>query len=219
MEGFLLIGGILAMIAVIFIGSMLFERKRSEAMELVANELSLTFYPKGDPALQASLGDMHLFKQGHSKKFMNMMTGTANGVEVVIFMYRYKTGGGKHQHTHNQTVISFQSSNLALPQFEVRPERMFHKIGKAFGYQDIDFESHPGFSKQYLLRGPNEGAIRDAFDMDRLDLIEQLPKGVCIEAHQNRLIFYRAGKRLKAEQIRDFMAEGFSVFSAFKPGE
>ena len=219
MEGVLIIGGVIAFVGLIIAGTMMFERKRRDAMEGVANELSLTFFPKGEPTMQAALGKLHLFDQGHSKKFMNMMTGSANGVEVAIFMYRYKTGGGKHQHTHNQTVISFQSPDLMLPQFEIRPERLFHKIGKAFGYRDINFDSHPQFSKQYLLRGPNEDAIREFFDVDRLDFIEELPKGVCIEAQHNRLIFYRGGKRLKPDQIRDFMAEGFGVFAVFKAAE
>lgn len=219
MEGIFIIGGIIALVVVIIVCSIVFERKRSEAMEAVANDLSLTFYPKGDATTQAAVGDLHLFQQGHSKKFVNMMTGTASGVEMAIFMYRYKTGGGKHQHTHNQTVISFQSADLNVPPMEIRPEHMFHKIGKAFGYQDIDFESHPQFSQQYLLRGPNEPDIRDFFDVDRLDVIEQLPRGVCIEAKQNRLIFYRGGKRLKSEQIREFMEEGFAVYSMFKRHE
>lgn len=219
MQGILIFGGVLALVAAIIVGSMIFERKRSDAMEAIANELSLNFFPKGEPATQASLGGLHLFEQGHSKKFRNMMTGTANGVEMAIFMYRYKTGGGKHQHTHHQTVISFQSADLAAPQMEIRPERMFHRIGKAFGYQDINFESHPQFSKQYLLRGPSELDIRDFMEADRLDFVEQLPKGVCIEAGGGRLIFYRAGKRLKPAEIRGFMEEGFAVYSMFKPSD
>jgi hypothetical protein len=60
-------------------------------------------------------------------------------------------------------VISFQSSLLSLPEFELRSENMFHKIGKAFGCQDINFESHPEFSKRYLLRGADEEAVRTFF--------------------------------------------------------
>ncbi len=219
MGGIFIIGGMIAFVIAIIVGARVYERKRSEAMEAVSNELSLTFFPKGDAAVQAAVGDLHLFQQGHGRKFVNMMTGTASGVAMAIFMYRYRTGGGKHQQVHNQTVISFQSAELNVPPMEIRPERMFHKIGKAFGYQDIDFESHPQFSKHYLLRGPNEHDIRDFFDMDRLDFIEELPKGVCIEAKHNRLIFYRGGRRLKPEQICDFMEEGFAVYSIFKsPG-
>jgi len=44
-------------------------------------------------------------------------------------------------------------NKLKLPFFELKPENTFHKIGQVFGYQDIDFEAFPNFSKGYLLRG------------------------------------------------------------------
>lgn len=193
------------------------EKKRTAQTEELASELGLDFHPKGDPTVQGTFGELRLFNHGHSRKFANMLTGEASGVEICIFDYRYTTGGGKHQHVHSQTVIGFRSELLSLPEFELRPEGMFHKIGQAFGYGDIDFDTHPLFSKKYLLRGPNEPDIRDLFEPEKLEFFEDFGKKlVSVEAGHNRLIFFRAGKRLKPEQIRDFMEEGFRMYALFK---
>ena len=64
-----------------------------------------------------------------------------------MFACRYVTGGGKHTRVIRQTVIYFRSPQLHLPEFALRPENLFHKMGAAFGYQDIDFDSHRKFVK------------------------------------------------------------------------
>ena len=115
-------------------------------------------------------------------------------------------------------MISFQSSNLCLPEFELRPEHFFHKIGQALGYSDIDFETHPEFSRRYLLRGPDEAAIRDFFQPELLSFFES-NQGVSLEASGDRLIYYRARKRIKPEEVRAFMEEGFRVYGAVKKKE
>ncbi len=219
MEVFIPLACVFVLLAAIFIGARIFEKKRTQAMALVADELSLDFSPEGNAMVQTTLSGLWLFNQGHSRKFRNMMTGSANGVEIAIFTYQYTTGHGKHKQTHKQTVISFQSQHLSLPEFEMRLKGFFSKISKAFGYQYIGFDTHPDFSKRYLLRGPKELEIRDTFDVERLDFLEDLPKGVALEASNHSMIFYRSRKRMKPEQIRDLMEEGFRVYSRFKRRE
>ncbi len=213
----LIIGAIVAgVVAIIWVAHVM-EKKRTAELEAVATDLGLDFIDKPGKDFASTFGKMYLFNQGHSRTATNVMQGEANGVAIAIFGYRYTTGGGKHQHTHSQTVISFQSEHLDVPEFELRPEKVFHKIGFVFGYKDIDFDSHPVFSKQYLLRGPNEDAIRDLFDAARLEFFEDFGRNrVGVEAKGNRLIFYRPDKRVKPEQIRDLLEEGFHVYSQFK---
>ena len=98
--------------------------------------------------------------------------------------------------------------------FALRPENLFHKIGGAFGYQDIDFHSHPAFSKNYLLRGASEEQMRLFFKKNLLAFFESLKKP-CVEGHQNYFIFYRAEKQVSPNKIKDFMNEGLQVFTQF----
>ena len=106
-------------------------------------------------------------------------------------------------------------SLLQLPAFALRPENLFHKIGAAFSYQDIDFDSHPTFSKQYLLQGAEDEAVRNTFSDDLLAYYEQR-KDLSTEGDGDKLLFYRISKRLSPMDIRSFMEQGFALFSLVK---
>lgn len=188
------------------------EKERAERIRTIADEMGLQFSADGDSVVSDAIGHLRLFNQGQGRKFSNMISGQADDVEIAMFGYRFTTGGGNQRQTHQQSVICFQSPLLALPDFEIRPESVFHKIGKALGYQDINFDSHPVFSKRFLLRGPEETAIREFFRPDILEFFESR-QGVSVEASGDRLIYYRARKRIKPEEVKPFMEEGFQVYA------
>ena len=81
--------------------------------------------------------------------------------------------------------------------------------------QDINFDSHERFSKSYLLRGEDEDEIRKTFTDAVLSFYEN-QTGISTEAGRDQLIFYRAGKRIKAEEVVAFLKEGSSVFKLFR---
>ena len=189
-------------------------KKRTEQFALISAELKLNFFPKGSTSLFERLKPFHLFSKGWSRKIKNLMEGEANKVELAIFDYQYTTGGGENSHTYRQSILFFRSPKLNLPDFSLRPENVFHKIGSAFGDKDIDFETHPLFSKSYLLRGDNEAAIRGLFNNELLNFIESQQK-ISIEGSGDQLVFYRHKKRVKPEEVEEFMEEGFKVFELF----
>ena len=98
-----------------------------------------------------------------------------------------------------------------LPAFQLRPEHLFHKIGAALGFDDIDFDDHPQFSKAYLLRSPQEQAVRDLFNNDVLDFFGTIDKKVCVEADGEWLVMYRQSRRVKADQLAAFLEESFEI--------
>lgn len=149
----LLFAGFVALFGVLATVAWMNEKKRTAAMQALAASMNFTFAAVDRGALLTSLGQFHLFSQGHARKLANVMCGSANGIDVALMDYRYTTGSGKNAQTHSQTVIRFRSGLLQLPDFTLRPERVFHRIGEVFGYKDIDFSTHPGFSKQYLQQG------------------------------------------------------------------
>ena len=136
-------------------------------------------------------------------------------MDVFVFDYRYTTGGGNNSHTWRQTVILFESDQMQLPKFALRPENVFHKIGQVFGYQDIDFHSHPEFSKRYLLRGESEGDIREIFSSEVRSFYETDGK-LSTEAAGKQLIHYRAGKRVDPEKLTDLIREGVKVLTLLR---
>ena len=189
-------------------------KKRTEQFALISAELKLNFFPKGSTSLFERLKPFYLFSKGRSRKIKNLMEGEANKVELAIFDYQYTTHGGQHPQTHRQSLLFIRSPKLNLPDFSLRPENVFHKIGSAFGDKDIDFETHPIFSKSYLLRGDNEAAIRGLFNNELLNFIQSQQK-ISIEGSGDQLIFYRNKNRVKPEEVESFMEEGFQVFGQF----
>jgi hypothetical protein len=194
----------------------LWEKKRTAAMKEFAEEMGFDFVGLPDSGMLGEVGGLFLFEQGHSKRFGNLMRGEANGLELRLFDYWYTTGSGKHKSTHVQTVLCFLLPEGRLPAFSMRPQNFFHKIGTWFGYQDINFESHPKFSDYYLLRGNAEDAVRQLFTPAALDHFETV-KGACVEGGGDVLVYYRAAKRLDPKNLRSLMEEGFQALAALRP--
>src|SRR5436190_7821917 len=131
---------IVALLVVLGIGiGMYYEKKRREALEKVAGELGLEFFPQGIPGLLEAVRGYALFKEGRGHGVTNTIRGITDDVELTIFDFTYTTGSGKHSHTHRQTMIGLVSPRLQLPDFSLTPEHFFHKIAKLFGMKDINF--------------------------------------------------------------------------------
>ncbi len=207
--------GVLALIGTIVVVALKIEKKRSEALQAAAERMKFTFARKGDPDLLDRLKGLHLFSQGHSKKITNVLVGKACTLDVAVFEYAYTTGGGQHSQRWRQTVILFESDDMDLPEFTLRPENVFHKIGQVFGYKDIDFDSHPEFSKRYLLRGENEEAVRATFG-DKARSFYESDLKLSTEAAGQQLIHYRSGKRVSPDQISEFIEQGVRVLTLFR---
>jgi hypothetical protein len=211
----LFVGCFLALLGAIAYLSHRAEKKRTEELKLLAQELGFEFAPAGDGDFLQSLNEFHLFSQGHSHKLSNLMRGTSNNLDVAVFDYKYVTGGGKSSHTWNHSVICFRFDGPPLPASSLRPENIWHKIGSWFGYRDINFESHPAFSKIYLLRGEDENAIRALFTQALLDFYEQKP-GLSTEGSGNTLLYYQHAVRLEPQAIRGFMEDGFKALGLYR---
>ena len=195
--------------------------QRTKEFKRISEQLGMTFSArvKGRAKDQAT-PPVPLFYEGHSRVITNMLHGDsellgfAEEFEVRIFAYGFSQQQDQHV---MQSVICFQSPQLNLPKFQLRPEHFFDKIGSKLGYQDIDFESHPTaveFSKKYLLRGKDEQKIRALFTDEVLAFFAGQDK-ICVEGFSSHLCFYRARKRIEPEDIPAFMKEGFEVFRLF----
>jgi hypothetical protein len=208
---------------VLFIGLAVFlviynkrkERERTQALQQLAATLGWSFAADAPLTQIAWLDRFTLFSQGRSRQIRNFMYGQAQGVKAAVFDYIYVTGSGKSQQTHYQTVVYLEPVNLALPMFSLRPETLFHRMLSAFGYQDIDFGQRPEFSKQYILRGQNELAIRQTFNDRVLSFFEGYD-GTCVDAGGNQLFIYRAGQRFQPPEIEGYVGLGLQVMNLLK---
>lgn len=204
------------------IGSMIWsskaEKKRREALRQVADDMGLEYLEEGSHDLSLSLESMHeskLFNRGRARRFRSVIQGQTDDVSIYLFDYFFTTGSGKHSRTHRQTVACLQSPNLALPQFAMRPQgAIVDAIGKSLGGQDIDFESHPEFSRQFVLQGGDEMAIRENFSPTVLEFFEQ-HAGISVEGLGNGLFFYRHNRRMPPDGMRELLRQAYEVFAIF----
>jgi hypothetical protein len=194
------------------------QRRRIEALQQAGTGLGLFLASESDAAaLQSSLSGFHLFSQGHSRKLIGLIQGVARSVPVSMFDYRYFiSSGNKNNRIREQTVVCFELAGAALPAFALRPETVWSKMGAWLGGQDIDFESAPDFSSRYVLQGTDEAAVRRLF-ADRVLAFYAARSGLCTEGGGDRLLFYRADKRVKPEALSAFMDEGLEVLALFQP--
>ncbi|KPK96140.1 hypothetical protein AMJ80_01705 [bacterium SM23_31] len=190
-------------------------KQRTADLQQLAVQQGFVFVEKGDKSTIKELSPMHLFSQGHSKKIKNALHKKMGGAEISVFDYRYTTGGGKYQNTASQTVMCFKSDELNLPGFYLRPEHVFHKIGGAFGYKDINFESFPEFSKRYFLRGKDEEQVSAVFSGSVISFFENNENLSC-EGTGNYMILYKARKKVNPEELPDFIGKGRELFRLFR---
>lgn len=213
MEGLmpiLFVVGIIVIIGAAIYVSHVYDKKRTADLAEKAEEMGLIFQAEAD--LTHRFSGFNLFNIGRSKRTRNLITGDAGDVAIAIFDYRYTTGSGKNQSTHQQTVVALSSPNLTAPDLSLRPEGFFDKLGGALGFQDIDFETHPQFSNMFVLKGSNEMAVRDFMRPLILELLEQ-KKGICLEAHGDTLFFYKARTLAKPDQVKDLLGEAYDIYN------
>lgn len=205
----------ITLVVLLFIRARRQAEERRRMLQYVAGQMGWAFAADANASMIPNLGSYYLFSQGHSKKMQNMLYGEVDGGRAAVFDYAYTVGHGKNSHRYNQTVAYFQSGNLSLPFFSLRPENFFHKLFGAFGYQDIDFAQRPEFSKLYLLRGQDEAGIRRLFS-DRILSFYETNQRLSTDGGGDQLFIYQENVRVSPENIQQFVQWGRGLAGLFK---
>jgi hypothetical protein len=215
----LFVGGIVlataTLIAAIVIIAKKAARQRLEGLRRAAGHMRLEFTERGPDTIVAELGQYHLFSQGRGRKIRNLCSGRPADIFTRIFDYQYTVGSGQHSSTYRQTVALFEAPDLRLPAFQARPEHFFHRVAEKFGKQDIDFEQDEEFSKEYVLRGDDEAAIRRLFNNPVRSHLTGMKK-TSVEGRGNQLIVYRLGKRVEPQDLDEFLKSSVHMLAMFK---
>lgn len=202
--------GIVLLILGGFAVQLCLESARRKKMEQLSRHLNMSYTPKPDSAVVDRHPHFELFNIGRARKTTNLMERTLDGLSVACFDYQYTVGYGKNSRTDKQSVVSILNPALALPHFVMKPETFFHKIKKAFSGDDINFDTHPQFSKMFLLTGENEKEIRALFTDKVLRFFEEA-KGLHIEADGSRIIFFKKRHRCAVDQIEPFIKDSLET--------
>lgn len=190
------------------------QRQRMDGLRELAVRLGWGFREEVPFESIPGLDRLELFRQGRSRTLTSIMTSPAGDPRIVVFDYRYTTGGGNSTQVHRQTICYITSDHLRLPTFSLRPEHFFHRVAAAFGYNDIDLEHRPGFSYAFLLRGEDEVAVRSAFADDVVDFFDRR-EGSCAAGAGRELLFWRPGRLLPAAEREALIADGRELAGRF----
>ena len=218
MGALLFIGVVVLFIAASAYFSHASSKKRTEAFQTEAEAMGLQFNSDGSEASNR-FSEFRLMNIGRSRKAQNLISGDAGDVKISIFDYLYTTGSGKNRRTTRQTIVALESTGINAPSFSMRRQgSFFDKIGKFFGGQDIDFESHPMFSEMFVLQGPDEDAVRRFFTPALLTFFET-KVGHSIEGGLGKIILYKSNKQSPPEEIKDLLASAYEVYGHIVDGD
>lgn len=186
---------------------------RTDQIKRLAYELDMTYEAKDEWGLLRLLEDFKLFQPGGRKRIEHLLHRQDNMLEsdLRIFDYRYTISTGKSSRTFKQTVFFMQSKKLGLPQFLMKPEHFFHRVGEFLGLsQDIDFEEHPKFSEQYWLTSQDEDYLRASLNEPFLKFFT-IEKDWQLEGLNYYLLFYRKNHLLSSQEIAEFYKKGTQI--------
>lgn len=192
-------GGIAAVVVTLIIVAGVHESRRRKALAARADELGMSFQRDCDTLPIPDIQDMRLFNLGRARRGSNLMFGEYGGRKILLFDYRYRTGGGKNSSTHRVRVAGVQLSGPRIPVFLLRTEHAFNRLGAWLGMQDIDFEEAPNFSRRYVLKGQDAEQVRAFFAAGPLHNMPDVGRDV-IEGNGEWLIRYKRGV-LKAPEL------------------
>jgi len=191
----------------------LLEKRRSAALEIVAQQMGFLYLSEGQPFQPGPVPRASLFSRGRKPRFRNLLTGYTANRQVTIFDYQFVIGRGKNTYTMKQTVAAYRLPH-AVANFEVSPASAWAKLSKWFGGKDIRFPENPQFSKRFRLRGPDEPAVRKTFSPAVQSYFEAQPESKqSVQTSGGWLIVFQEGHRVPPPGITNFLAESSRLAS------
>lgn len=128
--------------------------------------------------------------------------GKTGDMPFMAFQYQYTTGSGKNRQTHYYMVAVCEMP-IWLPQLSISTEGFFDTVGKFFGGQDMQFESHE-FNEKFRITGTNEKFAHDILHPQMMEwFMHVVPPG--FQMRDRKIVLWRGGA-LREEFVLDSRA-------------
>jgi hypothetical protein len=154
-----IIGIIAAVIVVAAVFGHVAAKKRREAMTALAARLGLRFDPSRNRDLARRFQFLDKLRSGENRYAFNVLSGRYRDHDVMAFDYHYETHStdskGRRQTHHHYFSFFILLMPLSFPELTIAREGFFSKVAQAFGYDDIEFESHE-FSRKFCVRSKDK---------------------------------------------------------------
>jgi MFS superfamily sulfate permease-like transporter len=141
---------------------------RQKSLEKIAQKQGAQFKPE---LAYNSMRMIHFsFFTGKKVKYLqNRIIKEIDGATLEFTDLLVTEGARTTENRYRTSVLFIFHLSDHFPDFRMEKEGFFDKF---FSGDDINFEKFPNFSKQYLLRGPDEAAIRAFFSEDLIRFFE-----------------------------------------------
>ena len=136
----------------------------------------------------------------------NIVSGTYEGVRMIYSEIIYDQSLDTKSADSKLSAVIIKTPT-DLPIFILNREGFFERLTDVVQPRDIDFEEYPSFSKQFVLNGPNEKAIRSFFHPGLIRKIEAYPH-FHIESNGKAIILYRFDKANDDESVSQLIRFG-----------
>ncbi len=182
-------------------------KKRREDLLALSTRLGLSFSQAHDSYHDEEFGHFELFSRGFGRSAYNTLSGDVEiggrpmRIKMGDFKYKTREGSGKNRRTvtHRFLYCIVMLPWTGMPDVLIRREGFFDKVGSAFGFDDIDFESSE-FSKKYFVKSPNKKLAYDICHPRMIEwLLETEPNVVDME--RDRLCVTEGARVWKVERF------------------
>jgi len=198
---------------VLIVGMVRTERRRLEShvkeCQVVAAKMGISFeYDVPDALVSKVKGFDLTYSDGDRlpQAVRDVFSQRSPEEDLYVFLHEHHSdkAGGVGGWWHRETVACLVSPRLQLSRFRLSPERAVERVASMFGILDVDFDSHPGFSRSYFLNAKDEAAIRSLFDWKVLTFFENHP-GFHVEGNGDTLIIYQFNKPITLKELPHFL--------------
>ena len=213
---------IFALLLVVFISATVYGRKarerRFQALQAFATQKGWALVPDMPIENFQDSKSYSLFSESHglyANRITALMKKPFDGGEAFVFDYSYGVSVNGSARQRNDTVLGFRTPHLQLPYFALYPEpfpSMFMELCK---FDDIDFESHPTFSKQFKLSGKDEEQLRNVFQPQALDFFENMGD-VWVDGGGEYLFLYIKDREILVGKLEDFINKATKTYDLFR---
>jgi len=190
----------LVVVALVVFG-ILQAKKRREALMAWASSNGLRYTRHKDHSFDERFAEFNCLRQGDNRYAYNICSGKLRGRGILAFDYHYETtsrdSDGKRSTTHHHFSAVIVRANLPLKPLMIRSENIFDRIGSAFGFDDIDFESAE-FSRKFHVSAPDRRWAYDVLHTRTMQFLLEQPRH-SIEFDSRYVIAWRSGRKSKPE--------------------
>lgn len=178
------------LVPVVIGGAIWYQVQRTKKIKAWATASGWTYVGTDPPLVDRWHGEP--FGTGHSRRTSEVMVGRWRNRPAVSFTYTYRTGSGKNESTYTFHVLALPLPAF-LPTLELTPEGFGARVAKAFGGQDIQFESDD-FNRAWRVESRD---LKFAHDVVHPRLMERLlradARGACLRISGTDVLTWSVG--------------------------